>query len=230
MMGDLFGEVRIAQSALIGEYCTFGCPKEARVRDAAGGGERSPGAEVHIEESCLIFNQVVLYEGVTLGAGCVVEDRVRVGYDTQIGERTRLTYGAYICDRVKIGADCTIAGFVCDAAVIGDRSTVMGELVHEYTHPHVGWWGTEEPPPLVEPDCVVGYGAKVIGSVRIGPCSYVVAGAIVTRNVPALTIVTGVNQHTPVSEWSGNKLQDLIGHWVSSSALDGKVLAPGGES
>lgn len=39
-------------------------------------------AEVVTGERCLLFNQVVIYEGSWLRDGCVVEDRVRIGYDT----------------------------------------------------------------------------------------------------------------------------------------------------
>jgi UDP-3-O-[3-hydroxymyristoyl] glucosamine N-acyltransferase len=95
-------------------------------------------AEVVIGERCLLFNQVVIYEGSQLGDGCVIEDRVRIGYDTCVGHDARLLYGAFICDRVSIGDEARVAGFICDGTRIGDRSTVMGQLVHEYSRPHCG--------------------------------------------------------------------------------------------
>ncbi|MGH3329538.1 MAG: acyltransferase [Streptomycetales bacterium] len=76
--------------------------------------------------------------------------------------------------------------------------------MHEYTRPHEGWWDVDEEPPVIEADTVVGFGAQVIGGVRIGPCSYVAAGAIVTRNVPPEHLVTGVNTLTPAAEWKGS--------------------------
>jgi len=48
-------------------------------------GEVILGADVVVGDRCLIFNAVILYEGVQLGVDCVVEDRVRVGYDTTVG-------------------------------------------------------------------------------------------------------------------------------------------------
>jgi UDP-3-O-[3-hydroxymyristoyl] glucosamine N-acyltransferase len=82
-----------------------------------------------------------MYEGVRLGQRCIIEDRVRIGYDTVVGGQSRLLYGAYVCDRVEVGELCRVAGFVCDATWIGDRCTVMGQLVHEYTQPHQGLVG-----------------------------------------------------------------------------------------
>jgi len=49
---------------------------------------------VTLGERCVLFQHVTFYEGVQLGADCVVEDRVRVGYDCRIGIGSRLMYGA----------------------------------------------------------------------------------------------------------------------------------------
>ncbi|WP_236789397.1 DapH/DapD/GlmU-related protein [Amycolatopsis sp. GM8] len=216
-MASLYAQVQIHDTTLIGEHCVFGFPKEARVRaEQQKPGSVSIGAMVTVGPNCIVASHVVIYEGVHVGADCVIDDRVRIGYDSTVGERTRITYGAYVCDRVTIGADACVAGFICDATTIGDRSTVMGELVHEYTHPHEGWWDVEEAPPVIEEDSVVGYGARVVGGVRIGPRSYVAAGAVVTKDVPPGHVVTGVNIHTPTEQWPGHRLQGLIRHWLSS--------------
>jgi len=213
-IGSLYAPVRIEEGAVVGEHCVLGYPKEARLRAAqqqvAG---TPPGEPVVVGARCLIGNHVVIHEGTRIDADCVIEDRVRIGYDGRIGEGARIAYGAYLCDRVTAGAGVCIAGFVCDGTTIGDRSTVMGELVHEYTRPHVGWWEVDEEPPVVEADSVVGYGARVVGGVRIGPRSYVAAGAIVTRDVPPDHVVTGVNIHVPAGRWRGRRLQGLIRHW-----------------
>jgi len=215
---SLAAPVSIAATATVGENCTIGCPREARVQAKRASGNAGPASPVTIGARCLVFNQVVIYEGVQVGDNCVIEDQVRIGYDTQIGSGTRLVYGAYICDRVRIGVNARVAGFLCDGTVIGDRSTVMGELVHEYTRPHEGWWETDEEPPVIEADTVVGYGARVVGGVRIGPCSYVAAGAVVTKDVPPLHVVMGTNVQIPAADWPGRRLQDLLDHWRTLEA------------
>jgi acetyltransferase-like isoleucine patch superfamily enzyme len=214
---SLYARVTVAASSIVGEHCTLGCPKEERLRaEQDRPGSAGCGEPVVIGERCIIFNQVVIYEGVIMGEGCVIEDQVRIGYDTRIGARSRLVYGAYVCDRVVIGCDTRIAGFICDGTVVGDRSTVMGQLVHEYTRPHEDWWLVDEAAPVIESDTVVGYGAHVVGGIRIGPRSYVASGAVVTKDVPAEHIVTGINQHTPATAWRGKRLQDLIASWTAT--------------
>ena len=114
---------------------------------------------------------------------------------------------------MQIGSGARIAGFICDGTVIGDRSTVMGELVHEYTQPHRGWWEVDEPAPVIEDHVVVGYGAKVVGRALIGPFSYVAAGAIVPKDVPEGYVVTGFNRRSSLSSWRGTKLRSLVTDW-----------------
>ena len=210
---SLHGPVKAADDCLIGEQCAIGVPKEARLRAFQQGEPIDPGSEVRIGEGCLILNQVVVYEGVSIADGCMLEDRTRIGYDTRIGPGSRLIYGAYVCDRVVIGARGRIAGFVCDAVVIGDDCTMMGDLVHEYTRPHEGWWEVDEPSPRSHDESVVGYGARVVGGVTIGPRSYIAAGATVTRDVPAEHVAVGVNDFTPIRDWPGKRLRGLIAHW-----------------
>ncbi|MFE6645066.1 acyltransferase [Nocardioides sp. NPDC057772] len=213
---QLYAPTDINASTILGRHCVIGYPKEDRLRaEQRKPGSAAAGRPVAVGADCLIGNHAIIHEGVDVHDGCVIEDQVRIGYDSTIGRRTRIVYGAYICDRVTIGADATVAGFICDGTTIGDRSTVMGELVHEYTQPHEGWWGVDEAPPVIEADSVVGYGAHVVGGVHIGPRSYVAAGAVVTKDVPPEHIVTGVNIHTPADRWTGDRLQGLIRHWQS---------------
>jgi UDP-3-O-[3-hydroxymyristoyl] glucosamine N-acyltransferase len=73
----------------------FGYPKEARLR-SPGLGAAKP---VMIGDRCLIFNHVIIYEGIRIDDD-VIEDRARIGYDSVVGSRARVSYGAYICGRV----------------------------------------------------------------------------------------------------------------------------------
>ena len=210
----LYAPATIGAGSLLGEQCVLGYPKESRLRaEQARPGSEGAGKPVVVGERCLLFNQVVVYEGVRVGDGCVIEDRVRIGYDSRIGAGTRLLYAAYLCDRVSVGEGARVAGFICDGSVIGDRSTVMGQLVHEYTRPHGDWWEVDEIAPIIEADTVIGHGARVIGGVKVGPRSYVAAGAVVTKDVGPELVVTGVNLQTPAAEWPGQRLQALIRHW-----------------
>jgi acetyltransferase-like isoleucine patch superfamily enzyme len=176
----------------VGEYCVLGSRAEARLNSTT----ESVGL---MGDGSVLGNFVSLYEGVKLQGNVVVEDNVRIGYDTLVGFGTRIMYGAFICDRVQIGTESRIAGFVCDTTVIGDGCTSMGTLVHAYSDPAADWWGPDEASPVLQDGACVGMGALVVGGVTIGTGAYVAAGAIVTKNVPANTLVTGVDRHRPRS-------------------------------
>lgn len=153
-----------------------------------------------------IFNYVVIGAGSEIGARAVVEDRSRVGYDCSIGLDARVMYGAYICDRVNIGARARVAGFVCDQAKIEDGATSMGMLVHRYADPTSDWWGPDEDAPTIAAGAVIGMGAIVVGGVHVGERSYIGAGSVVTKDVPPDSVVVGNNQVVSRSAWGGKEL------------------------
>ncbi len=63
--------VQVAASTVVGEQCVFGCVKESRLAgsEVAFDLVARQAAPMVIGERCLIFNQVVIYEGSRLGDG-----------------------------------------------------------------------------------------------------------------------------------------------------------------
>ena len=104
-----------------------------------------------------------------------------------------------------MGKACIIGGFVAERVTIGDRVRVFGKLVHSQHNPTLGWDTVDavEDSAVVESGAFIGFGSMVIGKVIIGSRAYVCAGAIVTKNVPALHIAVGVNKIIPFSQWEG---------------------------
>jgi serine acetyltransferase len=80
---------------------------------------------------------------------------------------------------------------------------MFGSLVHPLNDPAAPWDGNDEPAPTLADDVVVGFGALVIGGIRIAGPSFVTAGAIVTEDVPAGYVVTGRNCLVRSSDWKG---------------------------
>jgi acetyltransferase-like isoleucine patch superfamily enzyme len=173
---------------------------------------------VKIGDQCIIANHVTIYEGVEIGICTVIDDYVRIGHDSKVGHNARITHGAYLGDRVTIGDLSRIGGFICDGAIIGRSSSIMGNVIHDYTSPHLDWWDVDEASPVIEDHVVVGWGATVIGGVRLSSHTYVAAGATVTKDVPPKQVVVGLNQQIPLLEWKGNGLRGLIRSWTNGEA------------
>jgi acetyltransferase-like isoleucine patch superfamily enzyme len=178
---------RVADFAVVGKR-----PALAKSSTAAGG----PLPGVILGEGCSVGSHTVLMAGTTFGADCVVGDnagvrerctigdRVVVGRgvtvenDTTIGSRTRIQTGAYVTAYVTIEEDVFIAPMV-----VTTNDNFMGR--------------TEKRRALMKGCTIrrgarVGGGAHILPGVEIGEDAFVATAAVVTRDVPARTVVMGV--------------------------------------
>jgi len=86
-----------------------------------------------------------------------------------------------------------IAAKICADAVIMQNVTIG---TNQRFNKATGEWENLGNP-VIGKGVFIADGAKVLGPIIIGDGSVIGAGAIVTKDVPPNTIVTGVNQHKP---------------------------------
>lgn len=104
---------------------------------------------------------------------------------------------------LEIGRECFV-GDEClldlaDAIAMEDQVT-LAERVLVLTHTNVGYhdhplqahFPSMVAPVVFERGCFVGAGATILPGLRVGRESFVAAGSVVTRDVPARTVVAGV--------------------------------------
>lgn len=102
----------------------------------------------------------------------------------EIGENTYI--GPYTClsgDKIKIGRSCLIAsqsGLYASNHVFQDPSKTIKEQGFIYK-------GI-----VIEDDCWIGNGVRVLDGVTIGHGSVIGAGAVVTKDIPPYSIAVGV--------------------------------------
>ncbi|WNF35624.1 2,3,4,5-tetrahydropyridine-2,6-dicarboxylate N-acetyltransferase [Bacillaceae bacterium IKA-2] len=121
--------------------------------------------------------------------------------------KARIEPGAIIRDQVEIGDNVVIMmnASVNIGAVIGDgtmidMNVVLGGRATVGKNCHIGAGavlaGVVEPPSakpvVVEDDVVIGANAVILEGVTVGQGAVVAAGAIVTKDVPARTVVAGM--------------------------------------
>ena len=134
--------------------------------------------------SCLGENgKVFLGEKVCLDRG--VDVKVHYGGQMIIGDRTYI--GPYTCmsgfGKIEIGKDCLIASHSAIYAHNHNFSDSNKKIVEQ---------GFSIKGIIIEDDCWLGSGVKVLDGVTIGKGSVIGAGAVVTKDIPPYSVAVGV--------------------------------------
>jgi acetyltransferase-like isoleucine patch superfamily enzyme len=121
--------------------------------------------------------------------GCTIGDNVKIGAFVEIqknafiGNNCKISSHTFICEGVTIEDDVFVGHSVAFINDIYPRATASGQLQTEAD------WKVEKT--LVKRGASIGSGATILAKVTIGENAIVGAGAIVTKDVPANTIVAG---------------------------------------
>jgi len=138
---------------------------------------------------------------VKLGPGVSLSKFINL-YGCEVGDNSKIGAFVEIQKNAKIGKNCKISShtFICEGVIIEDNvfvghgvtfindsypraTTRSGEMQTEQD------WNIE--PTLVRKGASIGSGATVLANITIGENALIGAGSIVTRDVPANTIVAG---------------------------------------
>jgi acetyltransferase-like isoleucine patch superfamily enzyme len=123
-------------------------------------------------------------------------------YGCEIGDRTKIGTFVEIQKNAAIGRNCKISShtFICEGVIIEDNVfighgvTFINDSYPRATTPE-GDLQTEKDwkvePTLVKKGASIGSGVTILSNLTIGENAIVGAGSVVTRDVPADTIVAG---------------------------------------
>jgi len=140
--------------------------------------------DVKLGKDVKIFNFVNLY-------GCEIDDNSKIGTfveiqkGSKIGKNCKISSHTFICEGVTIEDDVFIGHNVTFINDIYPRATVPG-----------GGLQTEADwiciPTLIKKGASIGSSATLLAGITVGERAIIGAGAVVTKDVPADTIVAGV--------------------------------------
>lgn len=144
---------------------------------------------------CTVRRGTIIYADVTIG------DHFQTGHNVLIREKT--VFGDYIVigTNTVIDGNCTIGSFVkiesnCyipTHVAIGDRVFIgPGVTLTNDRYPLKMRDDYKPEGPILEDGVTLGGGAVVVPGVTIGRGSFVAAGAVVTKDVPPMSMVVGV--------------------------------------
>jgi acetyltransferase-like isoleucine patch superfamily enzyme len=185
--GTVLGDgVRVLEHAVVGKQPTLSTRSTAR---------REPLAPTVVGDGTVISTGAIVFAGSTLGARVIVGDqscvreRVTVAddvvigrgalveNDTSIGARTRIQADAYVTAYSTLEEDVFVA-----PCVVTTNDNFMGRTERRLELMRG---------PTIRRGARVGGGAILCPGIEVGEEAFVGAGAVVTRDVPARTVVVG---------------------------------------
>ena len=148
-----------------------------------------------MEKKYSIHETAVIDEGCEIGAGCKIwhfthiMPGCRIGENCNIGQNVVISPGVILGNNVKVQNNVSVyTGVICEddvflgpsmvfTNVINPRSKIVRKDKYEKT--------------LVKRGASIGANATIICGNTIGEYSFVGAGAVVTKDVPAFALVVG---------------------------------------
>jgi acetyltransferase-like isoleucine patch superfamily enzyme len=141
------------------------------------------GADVHLGRDVVIHGFVNLY-GCRIGDGTRVGAFVEIQRGAVVGGNCKISSHSFVCEGVTIEDDVFVGHGV---VFINDRYPRATSADGRPKGP--GDWTCDRT--RVRRGASIGSGATILGGVTIGERAIVGAGSVVTRDVPAWTVVAG---------------------------------------
>ncbi len=175
--------------ATLGEDVVIEPGAQVGLRYHQDAGPATIGAHSIVRAGAIVYGDVHLGAHAQLGHHAVIRARVHVGdffalgnHSTleglvNAGEGVRIMSHVYVPSRTQLGNHVFIGP---GTVLLNDRLPGRGES------------GTTPKGPTLEDEVVVGGGCTILPGVTIGRQSFIAAGAVVTRDVPAHSMVVGV--------------------------------------
>ena len=161
-----------------------------------------------IGKSTRIWAFAHILPGAVIGEDCNLCDHIFIENDVVVGDRVTIKCGVQLWDGVRLEDDVFVGP---NATFTNDPFPRSKQHLREYSNT------------IVQKGASIGANASILPGVTIGQNAMVGAGAVVTRNVPPNSIVTG-NPARIVSYVTGNFQSKEL---VSQSAAEEHALPIG---
>ena len=184
---------RVGRNCRIDDYAVLGkTPSRGKISAIA---REKPLPPLRIGDGCKIGAHVVIYRGAVIGGECLIADVAQVREEVRIGAMTIVGRGAYVENKVSVGSKVKIEShaYICALSEIGDGCFVapgviftndnfMGRTRERFKF-HKG--------ATLKKGARVGAHATLLPGIVLYEDAVAAAGSVVTRDVPARTIVIG---------------------------------------
>jgi len=181
------------------------------------------GRDVSIDVNCVFEGDVVIEDGATIGANCVIRnasigartqikpfshiDDAVIGSAAQIGPYARLRPGAKLGDEVHIGnfvevkkssiaarSKANHLAYIGDATIGSGVNVGAGVITCNYD-------GVNKFETIIEDDVFVGSDSQLVAPVRIGKGATIGAGTTLTKDAPAGQLTLSRAKQMSLASW-----------------------------
>lgn len=138
--------------------------------------------DVHLGQNVKLSKFINLY-GCSIGDNTKIGAFVEIQKNATVGKNCKISSHSFICEGVMIEDDVFVGHGVMFINDLYPRSTTAGRLQTEAD------WKVERT--LVCKGASIGTGSTILANVTIGENAMVGAGSVVTKDVPANSVVAG---------------------------------------
>ncbi|MBI4179530.1 N-acetyltransferase [bacterium] len=184
---------RIGANCRIDDYAVLGkLPTRGKISALT---QEKPLPPLSVGAGCKIGAHAVIYRGARLGKDCLIADHAQVREDVTIGDATIVGRAAYVENKVRVGSRVKIEShaYLCALSEVGDgcfiapgviftNDNFMARTKERFKY-HKG--------PTLKKGARVGAHVTLLPGVVLHEDAVAAAGAVVTKDVPARTIVAG---------------------------------------
>jgi UDP-2-acetamido-3-amino-2,3-dideoxy-glucuronate N-acetyltransferase len=184
--------VEVGDGCTIQDLAVLGKPPVLAPTSTAS---REPPGALILEKGVMVGCGAVVFAGARIGERAIIGDQAHVregatvGPETVIGRASAIGNAARLGARVRVQTNVWLTSYsvVEDDVFIGPGVVTTNDDAMARGGP-----GYELEGPTLRRACRVGGGVVLAPGVEIGEEAFVAAGAVVTKNVPARTLVMGV--------------------------------------
>jgi acetyltransferase-like isoleucine patch superfamily enzyme len=146
------------------------------------------GDGAQIRSGCVIYGGSTIGQNFRSGHYSIVREENTIGSDVALWGHSTIDYGCRIGDRVKIHTGVYVAQFT---TIEDDVFIAPGVIIANDPHPGCPRARECMRGPTIRRGAQIGVNVTIVPFVEIGAGALVGAGSVVTRNVPAGTLVQG---------------------------------------